>query len=374
MMSRRIASTSPASRKSASASLACPRASMSRAARALASAPLVARQPPLRFLEQEFAKQRVVVVGRRRAAAPVDEEVPPIEVIEQCAASLAAGQRDRLRLRERRRNRGQHQHALVLGLRAIEDLAGEILEDRVLALRRSTRRASRRARLRCSRSSTSAATQPSLCRVIALQRLRVERIAARGSLPLRRACSASADGSIRAMRRLATSRANSGGGSPREIAMTVMPSGTSSSACANAARSSVPVRASWKLSRTMTRGPRQYGEELAEIGSREARDVLLRLRVEVRQRRRLLPHELQRRHPHVMHEGRGVAVGDVDLIPEVTQAARLEIARDERRLACARRGAYPDDRPRRSFVEQREEPRPRQRVVELGPRQLGEGG
>ena len=65
---------------------------------------------------------------------------------------------------------------------------------------------------------------------------------------------ASAAGSIRAMRRLATRRANSGGGSPREIAMTVMPSGTSSSAWANAARSSFPVRASWKLSRAMTVG------------------------------------------------------------------------------------------------------------------------
>src|SRR4029453_9217427 len=82
-------------------------------------------------------------------------------------------------------------------------------------------------------------------------------------------------------------------------------------------------------------GPRQYGEELAEIGSREAGDVLLRFRVEVRQGRSLLPHELQRGHSHVVDEGRRVAVGDVDLVPEVAQTPRLEVARDQRRLAWA---------------------------------------
>ena len=75
----------------------------------------------------------VVVVSRRRAAAAVDEEVPPIEIIEKLRGLVGPRERHRLLRRERRRYRRQHQHALVLGSRAIEDLAGEILEDRVLA-------------------------------------------------------------------------------------------------------------------------------------------------------------------------------------------------------------------------------------------------
>jgi hypothetical protein len=56
-------------------------------------AQLVGRQPPLRFLEQKFAKQSVVMVSRRRSAPAVDEEVPPIEVIEQSRRLLLATQR-----------------------------------------------------------------------------------------------------------------------------------------------------------------------------------------------------------------------------------------------------------------------------------------
>jgi hypothetical protein len=59
--------------------------------------------------------------------------MPAIQVVEQARCVLAAGERDRLGLRDRRRNRGKHQDALVLGFGAVEDLAGEILEDRVLA-------------------------------------------------------------------------------------------------------------------------------------------------------------------------------------------------------------------------------------------------
>src|SRR6185295_8268621 len=64
---------------------------------------------------------------------PIGEQMPAIQVVEQARHILAAGERDRLGLRERRRNRGQHQRALILGFGAVEDFAGEILEDRVLA-------------------------------------------------------------------------------------------------------------------------------------------------------------------------------------------------------------------------------------------------
>src|SRR5262249_12959547 len=62
------------------------------------------------------------------------------------------------------------------------------------------------------------------------------------------------------------------------------------------------------------------------------------------------------------------------LIPDVAQLARLEIARDERRLAGARRRAHPDDWTRQRLVEQCVEPWPWQCVEELGARQLGESG
>ena len=75
-----------------------------------------------------------------------------------------------------------------------------------------------------------------------------------------------------------------------------------------------------------------------------------------------------------MHERRGVGVGDVELIPDVAQLALLEVARDQRGLASARGRAQPDDRSRRGFVEKREQSRPRQRVVDLGPREFGESG
>src|SRR6266545_2114371 len=73
-----------------------------------------------------------------------------------------------------------------------------------------------------------------------------------------------------------------------------------------------------------------------------------------------------------MQERRRLA--DVDLIPQVTQAARVEIARDERRLARARRCADPDDRARERLIEQSEQARTRERVVQARPGELGESG
>ncbi len=95
--------------------------------------PLGAGKALAHLFEQKLAKQRVVVVARLRAAAPIREQMAAIQVVEQSRRILAAGEGDRLGLRDRRRNRGQHQHALVLGFCAGEYLAREILEDRVLA-------------------------------------------------------------------------------------------------------------------------------------------------------------------------------------------------------------------------------------------------
>jgi hypothetical protein len=75
-----------------------------------------------------------------------------------------------------------------------------------------------------------------------------------------------------------------------------------------------------------------------------------------------------------MEERRRVRVAEVDLIPDVTKIARVEVAGDERGLARPGWRGQPDDRSRRSFVEEREQPRTRKRVVELGPREFGESG
>ncbi len=75
-----------------------------------------------------------------------------------------------------------------------------------------------------------------------------------------------------------------------------------------------------------------------------------------------------------MDECRRIGIADIDLIPEVTELARLEIACDERGLARTGRRTHPDDRARGRFVEERVEARPRDRVVELWPREFGEGG
>ena len=83
----------------------------------------------------------------------------------------------------------------------------------------------------------------------------------------------------------------------------------------------------------------QCREEIAEEAANEAREVLLRLRRELRQRRRRLAGELLRGDAQVMQERRSVGVAGVVLVPEVTPVARLEIARDERGLAGARRAA-----------------------------------
>ena len=120
-------------------------------------------------------------------------------------------------------------------------------------------------------------------------------------------------------------------------------------------------------------GIRQHGKEVAEETPREASQVLLRLG-EHRQRSRRLARDLRRGGAHVMDEGSRVGVAAVRLIPDMRQIARLEVACDQRRLARAGRRRYPDDRARRGFVEEREQARPRQRVVELGPRQFGESG
>jgi len=59
-------------------------------------------------------------------------------------------------------------------------------------------------------------------------------------------------GSMQAMRRFATSRENSGGGSVRDTMTKLTSSGISCNPCASAASSVADIGASWKLSSTTT--------------------------------------------------------------------------------------------------------------------------
>src|SRR5437660_4555971 len=81
---------------------------------------------------------------------------------------------------------------------------------------------------------------------------------------------------------------------------------------------------------------RQRRVEVAEEAACEAREILLWLRREERQRRRLFGGETLRSGAEKVEERRGVRVARVELIPEMTPLARFEPARDQRGLARAR--------------------------------------
>ncbi len=335
-------------------------------------APLLAREPRLCLLEQEFAKQHMVVVRRRRAAATVGEEMPAVKVFEQSRSLFVAGELDGLRLRERWWNRGEHEHTLVRGLRAIEDLAREVLEDRVLPFADRL--------VGCGTGAIQMLAQQHQCRHPtvalprdALQLLGVEMQAAEHGFRLVRSAAqrrrldarhaATCDETGELGRRLGA-RDHDDGDALRDFLHSVRES-------AALLGSGVRIMEAVQNDHRRTW---QHRKELAKVSPRKTCEILLRLRVEVGQRCGVLSDQLQCRHSHVVDERRGIAVRDVDLVPQVTQFPRFEVARDQRRLAGTRRRADPDEGFRQGFVEECVQARPRNRVVKLGPRELGESG
>ncbi len=324
------------------------------------------------FLEQELAEERVVVVGGLRPAPPVGEEVAAVEVLEQAPDIVPARQRHRVRLRERRRDRGQHQRALVLGLCGIEDLPGEVLEDRLLAFGERG--------VECSAVPAQVLAQQHQRRdpavALALDPLEIRRSELR----------VFEDGfgflGIAAQLRLIDERDPPVRDQACEFRRRLGPRHDDErDAFGNLFE---PLRQCGALPRRRARlvevveddgaRVRQDREEIAEEAAREAREILLQVGRVERQRRRRLARDLLRGDPHVVDERRRIGVADVDLVPEMSSLADLEPARDERRLPGSRRRADPDDRAGRRVVEQREQPRPRERVVELRAGELGEGG
>ena len=76
--------------------------------------------------------------------------------------------------------------------------------------------------------------------------------------------------------------------------------------------------------------------------------------------------------PEIVVEGRDVGVAFVDLVPQRTQLATLDIACDQRRLARARWTGHPDHRPLAPAVEHLEQAIARQDAGQSGPRGLAE--
>ncbi len=335
-------------------------------------APLVGGHPLAQLLQQELAEQRVVVVARLRTAAAIGEEVAAIKIFEQARGLDAAGKRDRFRLGDRRRNRRQHEDALVVRLGAVEDLAREILEDRVLAF------AQRVVERRVVAAQVLAQQHQRGDPAVALP------LDALQFLPLGVAAAEDRQGFLlgAAERGFVDARDPPAGEEPREFRRRIRARENDHVGALRDLFQSLRQRRTLRGRRSRLvkvveddgAASREQRKEIAEEPARETPQVLLRLGREQRECRRRLACDGKRGRPHVMDERRRIGVAGVDLVPQVAPVAGLQVACDERRLAGSRRRADPDDRSRRGFVEERVEPRPRQRVVELRPREFGESG
>ena len=334
----------------------------------------VARQPPAHFFQQELAEQRVVVIGGLRAAAAIDEQMAPEQVVEQAGRFFVSGQRDRFGLRDRRRDRGEHQHALVRRLCAVEDLAREILEHGVLALidpliQRISERGTRAAEVLAQQHQRC---DPTIAlRLDTLHVLRIELLRAEDRLRLLRRA---------AQRDFVDARDAPVGDQPCELGRRIGARDDEQRDAVGNFFQSLRNRSALlgararlvKVVEHQRERTRQHRTKIAKETAREPCEVLLRLGRKQRLRRALF-RKRRGGGAHVVHERGRICVAAVDLVPDVTLVARLEVTRHQGRLAGTRWCAHPDDRPRSRLVQQLEQPWTLERVVELGPREFGEG-
>jgi hypothetical protein len=302
---------------------------------------------------------------------PVDEQVVPIEVFEQARRFIVVAERDGFGARDGRWNRAHHQHVLVFRPCAVEDLACEVLEDRVLALAQGfVDRGAASAQVLAQQHEGG---HPAVAFPLDAQELlAIDRLAAEDGLRfvLGAAKLRFVDAGDAPARDL-----------PRELGRWIGARDHDDRDALGHFLQSLRERRPLlgrgvgfvKVVEDDDAGTGQHREKIAAEAADEPCEVLLGLRGEVGQGRRRLAGQLLGGDAQVVHERRGVGVASVELVPDVTPAARLQIARHERGLAGARCGADPRYRSRQGFVEAREQPGTRQRVVELGPGELGEG-
>ena len=314
------------------------------------------------------------LVGRLLAVAPRDEEVPPVAVLEELARVLLAGQRDGGRPGDPRRQRAEHEHALVLLRDAVDDLAGEVGEHRlgrgeaaVVGPRRGPRRV-----LAHEDQPRGPAVGPPVDGVERVGRELPVRPEEARRLVAREAQLLGADAGDRLVRH--QPRELRCGGSGRLITMTLTPTGISSSPVANAARASVEPPASWRLSSTSTLPAGMRAK--SSRNQRRAKPFRSRRYSSVKSgsRRGLLPAEAAAGEAEVVEERRRIGVARVDVVPDRVELPRLEVARDEHRLAAAGRARQPDDRMLATLVEQPEEALARTDAIDAGTREFGELG
>jgi hypothetical protein len=120
---------------------------------------------------------------------------------------------------------------------------------------------------------------------------------------------------------------------------------------------------------------REQREERAQESPRERSQLGRVLGAEARQRRerlRLRVHDVGCGDRQVMEERSGIGVSGVGLEPDTGRFARLDVARDQRRLAGAGGTGDPDDRMLARSVEPREQPLSPQHVVKAWPAELRE--
>jgi hypothetical protein len=115
------------------------------------------------------------------------------------------------------------------------------------------------------------------------------------------------------------------------------------------------------------RARREQREERAQEAAREAREVGRVFGAEARQAGEALRarrQQLRGGERQVVKERAGIGIAGIGLEPDAGRLARIEVARDERRLACAGRPGDPYDRVRARGVEPLEQALAPQHVVE----------
>ena len=298
--------------------------------------------------------------------------MPPVAVLEELAGVLLAGQRHRHRPRHPGRECAQHEHALVLFRDAVHDLAGEVGEHRlgrggavvgpfggagrVLAHEDEARgpavgtlvdgveRVARELPLRPEQARGLVAREAKLRRPDADDRLVRHQAGELG-----RRLGAADDDHVHADRDLL----EPGRERRPELAR--------------------PGRFVEVVEHERSAGGHAR-EELAEPAAREAVEVAAVLVGEERERPRLLPAEAASREAEVVEERRRIGVARVDVVPDRGELARLEVARDEHRLAGAGRAREPHDRMLPPLVEEPEQALARADAVDAGTRELRELG
>src|SRR5262249_12910144 len=94
-------------------------------------------QLPLRACEQEFAEERMELIHELAGFEARGEIVPAVELRQEVRGAAVAGERFRARYRDLRQQRGLEEQVLQFGRGAVEQLGGEVVEQRLARFARN---------------------------------------------------------------------------------------------------------------------------------------------------------------------------------------------------------------------------------------------